>query len=228
VTSRKPSRSPSSAPESRGRSAVPAPPEPFEPLIETWPAGVGFYRVHSDRGQANAFNTGPLPQTRFAFFGNPAVPVLYAGETELTAVAETILHDVPLTCGRVEAPAYLSRQSTCLRPRRDLRLAQLHSGGLMRLGIEARRQLTDTPASQYDRTVTWAEAAHANTDVDGLVWMSRRWNGSKSIVLFGDRVSPDDLTVEAGYGRVFALPGDFDWLFDLCRTVGVSVAPPLI
>ena len=221
------STSPSSAPGSRGRSTVPEPPDPFEPLIETWPAGTGLYRVHSDRGEANAFNTGPKPQTRFAFFGDPEVPVLYAGATEVTAVAETILHDVPLTGGRVEAPAYLSRQSACLWPRRDLRLAQFHSGGLMRLGIEA-LNLTDTAASQYDRTVTWAEAAHANTDVDGLVWMSRRWNSSKSIVLFGDRVSRDDLAVQADHGRVFALPSDFDWLFDLCRTVGVSVAPPLI
>ena len=218
---------PSSAPGSRGRFTVPVPPEPFEPLIETWPAGTNLYRVHSDRGEANAFNIGPKPRTRFAFFGDPEVPVLYAGATEVTAVAETILHDVPLTGGRVESPAYLSRQSTCLRPRRDLRLAQFHSGGLRRLGIEA-RNLTDTAASQYDRTVAWAQAAHASTDVDGLVWMSRRWNSSKSIVLFGDRVSRDDLVVDAGYGRVFALPGDFDWLFDLCRTVGVSVAPPLI
>jgi RES domain len=85
-----------------------------------------------------------------------------------------------------------------------------------------------TPASQYDRTVTWAQAAHASTDVDGLVWMSHRWNSSKSIVLFGDRVSRGDLAVEAGYRRVFAPPSDFDWLFDLCRTVGVSVAPPIV
>jgi len=129
--------------------------------------------------------------------------------------------------GVFEAPAYLSRQSACLWPRRGLRLAQFHSGGLRRLGIEA-RNLTGTDASQYDRTVTWAETAHVNTDVDGLVWMSRRWNSSKSIVLFGDRVSRCDLAVQAGHGRVFALPSDFDWLFDLCRTVGVSVAPPLI
>ena len=59
---------------------------------------------------------------------------------------------------------------------------------------------TDTAASQYDRTVIWAQAAHAGTDVDGLVWMSRRWNSSKSMVLFGDRVSRSDLAVETGQG----------------------------
>ena len=42
----------------------------------------------------------------------------------------------------------------------------------------------------------------------------RRSNSSKSMVLFGDRVSRSDLAAETGYGRVFALPSNFDRLFD--------------
>jgi len=210
---------------SPGRPLVGEPPRPLNPLEEVWPAEVAFYRVHSHRFGPTAFNPGPLPRSRFAFFGSPPVPVLYAGSTEQAAVAESLLHDLPTAGGRLVPAAYENRVMSALTPTRDLRLAQFHSGGLRRLGARA-RNLTDTAAAHYSRTVRWAEAVHNDTDLDGVVWMSGRWNSSKAVVLFGDRVDPGQLNDVGGYARAFLTPEDFEWLAELCHQVDVEIIPP--
>ena len=63
------------------------------------------------------------------------VPVLYAGETEEVAISESVLHDLPSRAARLVASAYVDRLTGAVAPRRNLRFAQLHSGGLIRLGI---------------------------------------------------------------------------------------------
>lgn len=208
---------------------VPDPPHPIDPAIELWPAGTPMFRVHAYKASTGQFrptqfNPGPKPTTRFAFFGSPAVPVLYAGASEETAVAETIFHDIPITGGRIAADSYRRRYLSEITALRDLQLAQLHSGGLRTLKVKARR-LIDTEASQYLRTVRWAAAIHQTTAVDGLVWMSRHWNSQKSVVLFGDRVAEADLTVTQLGRRVFASPADVDWLNDLGQRLHIDVLP---
>ncbi|WP_179577397.1 RES domain-containing protein [Leifsonia psychrotolerans] len=60
--------------------------------------GHELYRVHSRQRAGNAFNPGSGKPTRFAFFGDPTVPVLYAADTEAAAVCESLLHDLPRVC----------------------------------------------------------------------------------------------------------------------------------
>lgn len=204
---------------------VPEPPADLDPLIETWPAGKTLHRNYSDRFKVNGFNRGPRPKTRFAFFGDPPVPVLYAGETEETAVAETLLHDIARAGGRLTPKQYADRLSGALNPTRDLQLAMLHSGGLRRLGLE-QTGLTDTDPYYYDHAVRWAQALHENTALDGLVWMSRQWNSQRSVMLFGDRVDPTELEPIATASRNFALPDDFEWLAQLCHQVKIEIIPP--
>ncbi|OMH23784.1 hypothetical protein BKD30_10360 [Tersicoccus phoenicis] len=69
---------------------IPDPPEPFEPEVFTLSAGSPMYRVAGSSRAANAFNPGVGGATRFAFFGDPAIPVLYAAEGEVAAVRETL------------------------------------------------------------------------------------------------------------------------------------------
>lgn len=209
----------------RARQVVPNPPRPLDPLIEVWAAGTRLYRVHSQRRAASAANPGPYPQTRFAFFDEPPVPVLYAGENEQVAVAETLLHDLPPAGARLVPAAYENRLASALAPRRDLRLAQFHSDGLRRLGVRA-SNLTDTTPAHYVRTTAWAQATHADTDVDGIVWMSRHWNAGKAVVLFGDRVPSTDLAVTNDYGRAFVSPEDFEWLATVCQRANITIIPP--
>ena len=204
---------------------VPAPPRPIDPLIHTWPAGQPCYRVHDRRFRAGQFNPGPLPRTRFAFFADPPVPVLYAGGAPEAAVAESVFHDVPITGGRVSGAAVRNRVLSTLEPVRDLRLAQFHSGGLLRPGIKP-RNLTDTEADHYPRTVAWAHAVHNDTDLDGITWMSRRRNGSPALVLFGDRVDEHTLTINDSLARSFIHPDHFEWLAALGQQVNIQVMPP--
>ncbi|MHB1502140.1 MAG: RES domain-containing protein [Candidatus Dormibacteria bacterium] len=148
---------------------------------------------------------GPRPLTRFAFFGDPVVPVLYGAEGEEAAVAETLVHDQPAVGGRLVPVRYRGRVVSGVVPRRERRLAQLHGGGRHRLGARSANP-TDTSAAHYIRTVRWADAIREDTDLDGIVWMSRQWNNQRAVVLFGDRVGSRELSVVPTLGRSFATP----------------------
>lgn len=204
---------------------VPQPPEPFSPLVETLPAGSDLIRVFSGRpGRTPAtFNpgSGRGGRSRFAFFGDPRVPVLYAAGTERAAVCETILHDVPLAGGRILREDLEGVVSARVSPVRDLRLASFRGPGLRRLGILP-QQLTHTDARWYPRTVRWAQAAH-DVGLDGAVWMSYRCNTDPAYVLFGDRVSAPELEVSDSYARVLSSGPDLAWLIDLCASMKVEV-----
>ena len=56
--------------------------------------------------------------------------------------------------------------------------------------------------------------------------MSRHWNTSPAIVLFGDRVMSSSLHQDPSYARAFANPEDMEWLAELCAQVNVSFTPP--
>lgn len=67
-------------------------------------------------------------------------------------------------------------------------MAQLFGFGLRRLNI-TRLNLIEASKRQYSRTAAWAQALHACDDrIDGLVWVSRQNDGTRSLILFGDRV----------------------------------------
>lgn len=200
-----------------------APPEPFDPALEVLPAGSRLYRTFAaapDR-HVTTFNPGYGGPHRFSFFGDPPVPVLYAAQTETAAVCESLLHDVPLTGGRLLPEHYERSVAAALEPTRELRLAAFHGTGLRRLGIEP-MQLTSSPARTYRATVAWAQAAH-RAGLDGVVWMSARLNTDRAYVFFGDRVQESDLRVVTSYGRVFTTGPDRDWLVDLCAFLKVDV-----
>lgn len=204
---------------------VASPPSPFEPLIETWEPRSLLYRVLRNTHRSAEFNPGFGPPTRFAFFHDPPVPALYAAASPQAAVAETIVHDLPLRGGQVGPEDYLDRIMVRLLCRRALRLAQFCGPGLRKLRVFP-RGLTDTDAVTYRDTVRWAEAVWRETDCDGIVWMSRHWNTDRAVVLFGDRVSEDDLSRDSEFARAFINPNDLEWLAGLCQRIGIAFAPP--
>lgn len=83
--------------------------------------------------------------------------------------------------------------------------------------------MTDTDASEYPRTVKWAEAAHA-AGFDGVVWTSRLCNDAGAVVLFGDRAG-SAVVQDPSFGRYFASGPGLDWLIDTCAPLGVDVLP---
>lgn len=151
-----------------GQSGVPLPPHNPDILVDRLPAGTRLFHAHHRRFRPNQFNPGPRPTSRFSFFpsastGDP-VPAFYAGRTEQVAVAETLLHDVPLTGGQLTWTEQETRVMSAVSCSRELSLAQLHGGVLCRLGITA-RQLTDTEQTEYLQTVRWRQPStpHAPT-----------------------------------------------------------------
>lgn len=205
------------------RIAVPDPPRPFEPLVEELRPGSRLYRVFTAKKgrKVRTFNGSGQPPSRFAFFGEPPVPVLYAAESEVASLCESLLHDVPLRGGELAPERYERSVMGALEVLRPLRLAKLHGPGLRRLGV-APEQLTSSSARNYGQTVRWGEAVH-RAGLDGAVWMSARCTSDRAYVLFGDRVSESDLGVAIDHARVFTPGPDLDWLIDQCAVMGVAV-----
>ncbi|OBG67797.1 RES family NAD+ phosphorylase [Mycobacterium sp. E3339] len=199
---------------------VKRPPDPFDPATATLPAGHLLYRVLSATRTATDFNPGIGARTRFGFFGDPVVPIMYAADTEDAAIAETLLHDIPAEGGLLPYDQYADKVLVRLKVTRSVRLGVLHGTGLRRLKVTA-AELTASPASSYATTVRWAEAAHG-AGLDGLVWMSRQCNDAKAYVFFGDRCAAA-FDQDPTHARIFASPADQLWLIDRCAPLHVDV-----
>lgn len=201
----------------------PDPPVPFLPDEEVLRAGAGLYRVHSNTRRVTAFNPGVGSPTRFGFFGTPPVPILYAAATEQAAVAETLLHDVPVTGGLLPYAAYADKVMGRILLERPVRLAKLRGLGLRKLGIKA-ADVTDTTPAAYPHTVMWAHAAH-EAGYDGMVWTSRKCDDAAAVVLFGDRCV-DAVRQDATFARLFQTGPGLEWLIAVCTPLHVDVLPP--
>lgn len=177
--------------------AVPAPPAVLDPRLAIWRKDERFLRVHRLEFRATEFNPGGSGvRGRFHFFTSAAgtvVPILYGADGEDAAIAETIFRDV--RSGGVIFRSRLAGMGLAeLRPNRDLRLIELLGYGLKQLDLHP-HQLTSTDPTEYGSTVAWAKALHAaESEADGLVWMSHQFNTRRALMLFGDRVLEGDLT----------------------------------
>lgn len=212
---------------------TPEPPEPFDPLLETIPAGTLLYRVHEPflpgAGGRPVPNEGTLPNhgvgkaTRFAFFGDPVVPVLYAADSPGGAVHESVLHDAE-PGSFVPRAWWLTKVLSVIEVTRDLRVVSFHSDGLRRFGLYP-RDLTDTDVTRYPHTVRWAEAAW-RTGADGVAYMCRHHNASKAVCLFGSDAGRS-LRGLLGHpdARAFSVPEDAAWLAELAAAVRVVLRP---
>ncbi|WP_165782300.1 RES family NAD+ phosphorylase [Mycolicibacterium brumae] len=201
---------------------TPAPPIPFNPQSATLDAGTHLYRVFTaaEGRTATTFNPGFGSATRFAFFGDPVVPVLYAAATQEAAIAETLLHDIPVSGGVLPYDAYGRTVMARLRLTRPVRVGVLHGLGLRRLKVSD-TELTAGGADTYPDTVAWARAAH-DAGFDGLVWMSRLCDDARAYVFFGDRCD-GAVVQDATFARLFATGSDQLWLIDLCAPLHVDV-----
>jgi hypothetical protein len=183
--------------------ALPAPPDrpdALSPLVDVWQSGRPLIRCHDVCFGATEFNPG-IGSGRFhPITGREgrSIPTLYGADCVAGALSETVFHDVPVRgperaiLRTVLRPLLLSS----LTPGRDLNLAQLHGFGLGRLGV-TRAELIDSAAEHYEQTAAWARALHqGNPRLDGLVWDSRQHDDAQAVLLFGDRVSRRDLSVD--------------------------------
>ena len=173
----------------------------LDPLVTVWPAGEPIHRCFDVAwGSRDLYPADDQRRGRFSplvpLEADGALPVLYGAGDEIGALSETVFHDVPVRGTKQVSYRYLRhRLLVPLASQRDLALVDLTSHGLSRLGL-AHSELIESGSRFYPATAEWARALHAHpAEVDGLVWISRQSNTSRALVLFGDRVSVDDLVV---------------------------------
>jgi hypothetical protein len=185
-------------------------------------SGTPLFRVYRSHRTAPEFNPNApgAARGRFSPFGEPPVPTLYAAAGEVSAVAESLFHDVPLAGGMLRPGAYRNAVMGLIRPTKDLRMAALHGFAPRHLGVDTAGVRAAEPA-EYALTARWAEAVHA-AGFDGLVWMLKRYDSEKAYVFFGDRCG-DAFEQDNSFARVFALSADLEWLVDLAAPLRIDV-----
>jgi hypothetical protein len=118
---------------------------------------------------------------------------MYAATNLECAVHETVFHEIQHDA-KTKSIGYREIENldySIIRPRRDLVLASLFEPDLNRWEL-TRRQLIDTFPADYEATAKWAIALHDSfSDIDGLVWTSRRCDPERAYLLFGDRLPVD-------------------------------------
>jgi RES domain len=196
---------------------VPPVPNPLPaPLVRTWPKGDPIIRCYKGTMGAHEFNTTNASRRfRPVTSKGVIVPTLYGADLVEGALSESVFHDVPVRGKgrRIQRKALVQWIRSTLIPTRDLQLGQLHGAGLDRLGA-THAELIESSSRQYPRTAAWGQALYEHGDYDGLVWRSRQFNDSYSLMLWGDRVdrfkdlkldtasAPLSLWVGAGFDEV--------------------------
>ena len=190
------------------------------------PAKTVLHRVHLRRFGATQFNPTDSGDARFSPIRDAAghiIPTLYAGTTFHCAAMETLFHEVPY------APGYKTQQRSLMTGNvhsqievvNDLTLIDLSAKALRQLGVE-RSHLIDTDSEHYPYTRRWAQAIHAfSPHAQGLRWVSRQDDTAIAIVLFGDRVKPDDVIAHSAGRDVLQDPETFDEVVRLAALIGV-------
>jgi hypothetical protein len=180
---------------------IPRPPTTFPAINRIkLPSATDLHRIHNSSFASNSFNPCLGRPTRFAPLvrsDGSCISTMYAGSTLECAVHETLFHEIQHDAPRKSIPFSVVENSNyaTVRPRRDLVLAGLFEPDLNRWGL-TRQQLIDTFAADYEATAKRAVALHdAFSDLDGLVWTSRRCDPERAYLLFGDRVLSDQLDI---------------------------------
>lgn len=121
--------------------------------------------------------------------GQP-VPTLYCATDLAGAAMETVFRTTPTDAVPRGVPRKLIDQYDCTMFALGsvVPILPLWGNNLRRLHLTRSRLLEPGPI-HYPRTARWAEALHrAFSGISGLAWHSRQFDGSTSLVLFGDRV----------------------------------------
>jgi RES domain len=175
------------------------PPKRFKsPRYTRLAAGSTLHRIHSQAYGSDSFNSSHSGDARFSPIFRPdgtVIPTLYAANSFDGAAFETILHDVPVTLPKpaISYKRVINRVYSTLSIQREFNLITLTEVDLKKWGTD-RTHLIQSPAECYRRTQQWAAALHRQfKEADGIHWMSRQLESEHSYVLFGDRVSANDL-----------------------------------
>lgn len=204
---------------------VPAPKTNLAVNFIRWAAGKRIYRIHSATFTATQFNPG-LGNARFSPMSN-GVPTLYGGISTGVAIMETLFHDLPVdTAGQPFDTARLAgKVHSVIKPVLPLKLADLNPKTLRKMGVK-RSELLDSSADQYPFTREYSVAIYtACPDAHGLQWSSRQ-HGDTALMLFGDRITPEQLEVEIESQSLLDSEAMLDLIEDEADQLGLVLLEP--
>lgn len=209
-----------------GAAASPPPLGKSEFHFATLDSGTVLHRIHDSQFAATAFNPG-LGNSRFAPFSvaDTPVPTAYAATSLECAAFETIFHDLDARAAFKVVPISRLEQLhySTFEVRRPLKLASLYSADLMKFGLE-RQQVIDTPRSSYPTTRLWSPAVHqSDPATDGIIWVSRKYDQERALMLFGDRILPEAITPISS-ARIMDDARTLETLFELGQRAGINIA----
>ncbi|MER6912780.1 RES family NAD+ phosphorylase [Streptomyces sp. NPDC000594] len=167
---------------------------PMEPVLTDLPAGSGLWRCHPTGCPAAGFN--PVLSHRYFDGGrfdgtaDDAYRFLYAAPEPLTALAETLLRDVPYSAAGTRVVPWVSavqRSLTRLRVTEDLKLVRLVSQADL-AAVFQDAWLLEGESDRYGATRYWAQEIRRYAPAaQGMVWQSRRNRPYHAVVFFSDR-----------------------------------------
>ena len=163
---------------------------PGTPVLSVLPAGTVCRRVHFETYPADMFNHTPSPSHlqggRFDSLDG-AYGYLYLGDSDESAIAETLCRDLPLDGSARIVPRsnIRHRRLTSVVTEADLIVVSLHGAALTQLGQDL--WLTKCEASDYELTRRWAAAIRSwQLDAVGFEYRPRHDEDRLSWVLFED------------------------------------------
>jgi hypothetical protein len=190
--------------------------------MATVPPGTVLSRIHLDRYAVESFNPVEADVVfgggRFDGTERDPYEYMYLGDTDATAVSETLLRDLPPRRGGgrfLPKVTWKGRQLSRVLVVNSLELISLRTA--IDLGaVSADTNLVHCDADDYPATRRWAEWLRTQAPAaQGITWESKREPYASSYVLFGDRVAAADLAPDTGPLTVpctFDSPAGIDWL----------------
>jgi RES domain len=205
--------------------SYPSPPERFDPLFESWPAQVEFWRCHPVHlGPRDPNTTTSRGRFRPVYDQDEqVVPTCYVAETEQPAIAEGVFHDLPIAPAPKHLPRAISdvRGLTPLAAERDLTLVTFRGYGLRRVG-ETQGSLIEPGPTCYEASAAWGQAAYDHPRrPDGMIWVSRQFPGGAAMLLFWDRCG--ETIRQNGTTLLLATGRGFELLADAANAAGVVI-----
>jgi hypothetical protein len=141
------------------------------------------------------YNPGYGDPTRFAPIKRPIgakegkrIGTIYTGETVDVAFYESLLRDLPVGPANVAAEDIYQYNYCKFSLGRKVKLASFFKASVRAWGITDQQLIQSIGRDAYLSTVEWAEKIYDDTDLDGIVWMSRQDPTSKAYLFFEDRM----------------------------------------
>lgn len=211
---------------------ISTPPPPQEHLrfnLRTIPKDFELHRIHSSNRSGGEFNSTNKGNNRFSPIGTSSgaiIPTMYLGNQLTCVLMETVFRtNNASTELRTFDKNHLRQLShSTLVVSKPLTLVSFESIDLRPLKLQ-RNQIIDTEASCYAITREWARKVyHQETNAQGICWVSRQDDNSKVMVLFGDRVANEQLTL-INTRHDLTMGDSYRQVLDLANRLGITIAP---